>query len=342
MKRILVSILTILSVVSIYGCMDKSYSMKDFSDDVSSLVNELKQSTVAVTTRNGLGEQNALGSGLIFKKETNKYYVLTNYHVISSAHEIYIYFGFLLSQEKAEVFAFDEKEDIAVVYFESTKDYKVHHSKSLDNGRLISIKSGEYCIAIGTPVSLNNFNTSTLGIVSNVSLDRIQHDAAINSGNSGGPLFNMKGELIGINTSKLMETNSGSFVEGIGYALSINYLYDMIRKFELGDYKFSTAKLGIVIMNFAEFYVLNEDYRDLLPDAITTGVVIVGIDKLRPAYGYLEVLDVITHCNGSAVANIEELGPKLNLTFGVSNTNALRIVRKVGSTFSELTITITG
>ena len=146
-------------------------------------------------------DQSGLGSGVIVRKTGNTYYVLTNNHVAGSAKEISIKLndGRIFT---GKLVGGDDRKDIALVSFESKEEIPVAVLGYSD-----TVKTGDICFAMGTP--LVYFSSVTQGIISatgragtdvnNIS-DFIQTDAAINQGNSGGPLVNIYGEVIGINT----------------------------------------------------------------------------------------------------------------------------------------------
>ena len=170
----------------------------------------------------------ATGTGFIFKKEGNTYYLLTNFHVINGGTLIKIKFtdG---TEVPVNVVGGDQFADVAVLSYESEKDLTV---SSIGNSS--STRVGDTVFAIGAPIDSDVFSwTVTRGILSgkdrevsvsvsgSVNNDWImkvlQTDAAINSGNSGGPLCNSNGEVIGITNMKL----SSSSIEGMGFAIPI-------------------------------------------------------------------------------------------------------------------------
>jgi serine protease Do len=168
------------------------------------------------------GDQTVSGSGVFI---TDQGYILTNNHVVDGTNQVNI----VLSdgtQEKATIVGTDQYSDIAIL----KTNGKVPAVATLGNSDLLN--PGESVIAIGSP--LGNFkNTVTVGVVSATgrSIDTgngyqieglIQTDAAINHGNSGGPLVNLGGEVIGINTLIVRNTNSGDVAEGLGFAIPVN------------------------------------------------------------------------------------------------------------------------
>lgn len=177
-------------------------------------------------------EQFGMGSGVIVDKIGNKYYVLTNYHVIKGSKSLSV----TLHSKKeyvAEIVGEDERKDISLLVFEADEDLPVAVLGDSDE-----IKVGDWVLAIGNPFGWQS--SVTAGIVSalgrrldynsrlyNIS-DFIQTDAGINPGNSGGALINLEGEIIGINTW-ITSPTGGSI--GIGFAIPINNAKKAIRDF---------------------------------------------------------------------------------------------------------------
>ena len=168
------------------------------------------------------GDQTVSGSGFFI---TDKGYILTNNHVVEGTKEVSIVLSDG-SQQKATIVGTDPYSDIAVL----KTDGNVPAVAALGNSD--ALNPGESVIAIGSP--LGNFkNTVTVGVVSATGRsidtgngyqieDLIQTDAAINHGNSGGPLVNLAGEVIGINTLIVRNTDSGDVAEGLGFAIPVN------------------------------------------------------------------------------------------------------------------------
>ncbi|HXD08706.1 MAG TPA: trypsin-like peptidase domain-containing protein [Anaerolineales bacterium] len=168
------------------------------------------------------GDQTVSGSGVFI---TDQGYILTNNHVVEGTKQVSI----VLSdgtEEQAAIVGTDPYSDIAVL----KTDGKVPAVATLGNSD--ALDPGESVIAIGSP--LGNFkNTVTVGVVSATGRsidtgngyqieDLIQTDAAINHGNSGGPLVDLAGEVVGINTLIVRNTNSGDVAEGLGFAIPVN------------------------------------------------------------------------------------------------------------------------
>ena len=164
-----------------------------------------------------------MGSGIIVSQDKGAYYVLTNNHVVDGATEIQIATkdG---KEYSADVVGKDSRRDLAVVTFKSTDSFTL-----ADLGNSDEVKVGDWAIAMGNPLGEQFAFSVTMGIVSAVGRtggpggninDFIQTDASINQGNSGGPLVNIRGEVIGINT--WIASNNGGGSVGLGFAIPIN------------------------------------------------------------------------------------------------------------------------
>ena len=170
------------------------------------------------------------GSGVIYSADG---YVITNYHVIEGASRVTVV---LHSGEEieAEVIGGDELQDIALLKVDRTD------LSPATLGDSDQVRTGEFAIAIGSPLGDELSGTTTYGIISYANrtlevdgayLSMIQTDAAINAGNSGGALLNVDGEVIGINSRKTSgSTSSGSTIEGIGFAIPINDVKDIVEE----------------------------------------------------------------------------------------------------------------
>lgn len=173
----------------------------------------------------------AVGTGMVYKKTSSgneyTYLVLTNNHVIDGAEEVKIYYKPLEQYIDASVLAANETIDLAVVTFTTSINITPVEFASSDD-----YKTGEFVLAIGHPTGFNYYNSATFGTIScanrilkNDSTVYIQHDAAINSGNSGGPLFDMNGKVIGVNTLKLADSG----VDNMGFAVSLNTIKNFLQ-----------------------------------------------------------------------------------------------------------------
>lgn len=199
----------------------------------SEIAKKVGPAVVAVTTtvqgqQDFLGRQNVqqgVGSGMIISKDG---YILTNYHVVEGAKQIKIVLS-NNTQANAKLVNFDQNYDVAIVQITD----KIEMPAVVELGESSSLQVGEEVVAIGNPLGTDFFGSVTNGIVS--ALNRkiqgdtnkatyIQTNAAINSGNSGGPLINSRGQVVGINTAKIKESG----VEGLGFAIPIDAIKDKI------------------------------------------------------------------------------------------------------------------
>lgn len=204
------------------GTKVSSHSLSDMITDVSKGVVGVVNYAVA-NNRFVQGEiENGVGSGVIYKVDGDSTYIVTNNHVIEGANRVEISLGADQTVE-GEVVGADVLTDLAVVKIKTQEEMQ-----ALPFGETVDLRIGEDVIAIGNPLGLNLASTATKGIISGLDrtmpvetsqgmweLNVLQTDAAINPGNSGGALFNMNGEVIGINTLKIASEK----VEGLGFAI---------------------------------------------------------------------------------------------------------------------------
>ena len=274
-------------------------------------------------------EKYGSGSGVVIAEE----YVLTNYHVIEDASSLKISIG---DDEEnlldAVVAAYDENKDVAVLYVPGLD------LKPVKLGDSDSLQVGDWVVAIGNAIGFTR--TATAGIVSamdrqiesdNTTTDRfgrkqavtntmIQTDAAINSGNSGGGLFNTAGELIGIPTLKYSGTrSSGAAIEGIGMCIPINEAKPVIEqalntnKSEIAGEKKTGDTTGD-LTGRPRMGVLIRGLRgaELTGGAIPNGVYIVSVEDNGPAAkAGLKPGDILVEINGNVIGTAEELTAEL-------------------------------
>ena len=240
------------------------------------------------------GDQTVSGSGVFI---SNKGYILTNNHVVAGTKSVNI----VLSdgtQETAAIVGTDPYSDMAILKTEG----KVPAVANLGNSDVLN--SGETVIAIGSP--LGDFkNTVTMGVVSATgrSIDTgngyqieglIQTDAAINHGNSGGPLVNLAGEVIGINTL-IVRNNNGDVAEGLGFAVPVNTARAVAEQIMQKGY-FSRPNLGIDVQQISP----NIAARYNLP--VQWGSYVTNVKANSPAStAGLQVNDIITKIGDTAI-----------------------------------------
>lgn len=265
------------------------------------------------------------GSGVIYKKSDGYAYVVTNNHVISGADklEIILSDGTKLTATKVGA---DSVTDLAVLKIKSAK---VTVTASFGDSSKIS--AGQTVLAIGSPLGTDYATSVTQGIISAKSrtVDTtdettgqttgqatvIQTDAAINNGNSGGPLINLAGQIIGINSMKLSGSSSSSSdsatIEGMGFAIPSNEVVSIINQLVTNG-KVVRPALGISALDLDQ--VSSDQQADTLklPSTITSGVVIASFtNKSIARVAGLKKYDVITAINGTAIGNMADLHTEL-------------------------------
>ena len=252
------------------------------------------------------------GSGVIYKKEGDTAYIVTNTHVINGAKKVDIRLADG-TKVPGDIVGSDTYSDIAVVKIAADKVTTV-----AEFGDSNQLTVGETAIAIGSPLGSEYANTVTQGIVSSlnrtvslksedgqaISTNAIQTDTAINPGNSGGPLINIQGQVIGITSSKIA-SNGGTSVEGLGFAIPANDVINIIKQLEK-DGKVTRPALGIHMVNLSN--LSTTDLQKLkLPGNVTSGVAVRSVQKNMPANGHLQQYDVITKIDDKAISSTTEL-----------------------------------
>ena len=310
-----------------------------------------KQSSVFGTEESNSDTDNqqiaSEGSGVIYKKNENDAYIVTNTHVINGASKVDIRLADG-TKVPGEIIGSDTFSDIAVVKISSEKVTPV-----AEFGDSSQLNVGETAIAIGSPLGSEYANTVTQGIISslnrNVSLKSedgqaistkaIQTDTAINPGNSGGPLVNIQGQVIGITSSKIA-SNGGTSVEGLGFAIPSNDVQNIIKQLE-SDGKVTRPALGIQMVNLSN--VGANDLRKLnIPSGLTSGVVVRSVQSNMPANGHLQKYDVITKVDEKEITSSTDLqhalynhaiGDTIKITYyrnGKEETTSIKLDKNSG------------
>ena len=257
----------------------------------------------------------SLGSGFIIDPSG---LVVTNNHVIADADEINVILndGTKLT---AQLVGKDTKSDLALLRVKPDKPLKAVKFGDSDKLRL-----GEWVVAIGNPFSLGG--TVTAGIVSARNRDinsgpydnYIQTDAAINRGNSGGPLFNLNGDVIGVNTA-IISPSGGSI--GIGFAVPSNSAIAVVNQLrDFGETR--RGWLGVRIQQ------VTDDIAESLSIKPTRGALVAGIDERGPAKpGGIEPGDVIVKFDGHEIKEMHDL-PRIVADTPVGKAVEVVIIRK--------------
>ncbi len=291
------------------------------------------------------GEEYSTGTGFVYKVDDKYGYVMTNQHVISDCDKVVLV---LSNDEKvdAKIVSGDEYLDIAVLTIDKSKVLQVATIGSSEK-----IQIGDSIFTIGSPMGYEYRGTVTSGILSgkdrmvsvNVSnsansdwvMKVLQIDAAINPGNSGGPLLNVNGEVIGVNSMKLVQNE----IEGMGFAIPIEIAMAHIDDLEQNK-KIEWPVLGITMANVTDISNL---YRNniKISDNIKQGVVVVEISQNSGAdQSDLKKGDVITKLNDIEVKDTAYLryelyknkpGDTIEITYirdGKEKTTKIKLTKK--------------
>ena len=269
-------------------------------------------------------ENKGLGSGFIISQDG---YVLTNAHVVAEADEVVV----KLTDKrefKAKVLGADKRTDVALLKIEASG---LPVAKLGDPNKL---RVGEWVIAIGSPFGLDN--TVTAGIVSAKGralpqenyVPFIQTDAAVNPGNSGGPLFNMRGEVVGINSQ--IYSRSGGYM-GLSFAIPIDIALEVKNQLQASGHV-SRGRVGVVIQE------VTRELADSFGLTRPGGALIAKVEKGGPAdKAGLEEGDVILRFDGKPVTQSSDLPRIVGLTHPGSKVD-VQVWRKGAS--RDMTITV--
>lgn len=269
----------------------------------------------------------ATGSGFIYKKNNKHAYVLTNFHVIENSDKVIVTLS-TDDQVEGKVLGGDAYLDLAVVRIDATNVKQVATIGNSENSHV-----GDTVFTVGSPVGYeyrgsvskgtlsgkNRMVTVSVNSSSDWVMNVLQIDAAINPGNSGGPLLNANGEVIGINSLKLVKDE----VEGMGFAIAIEYAMKYVDDLENGK-SIERPLIGINMLNVTDTYRLYQ-YNINIDKEIDEGVVVVGVVAGSAAEkAGLEKGDIITAIEGKKVvdsANLKyllyqhEVGEKVTITY---------------------------
>ncbi len=319
---------TTTSKVVYNNTTDTTKAAKTVQDAVVSVINYQKSSNSSLNDfysqmfggRNDSNANNndmnvySEGSGVIYKKSGGTAYVVTNNHVIDGAESIEI----MLSDGTkvvGDLVGADTYSDLAVVKIAADKVSTVAEFADSDK-----LNVGEIAIAMGSPLGTEYANSVTQGIVSSlsrtvtlkndngetISTNAIQTDAAINPGNSGGALINIKGQVIGINSSKISSTsNAGEAVEGMGFAIPSNDVIKIINQLEKNG-QVTRPALGITMADLTE--LSTSVIAELkIPESVTGGIVVASVQEGMPASNKLKQYDVITKIDDKDITSSSDL-----------------------------------
>ena len=313
---------------------------------IADAVEKIYDAVVVVKTYRD-GSLYATGTGFVYKEDGDTAYILTNNHVIEDGDEIYVEFtdgsNVITTVEGADVYS-----DIAVLSLSSEHVTTVAQIGSSEDARV-----GDTVFTVGAPIDSSTYSgTVTRGILSgknrlvsvsttnnstsDMMMSVLQTDAAINSGNSGGPLANANGEVIGITSLKLSSSSSTSAsIEGMGFAIPIETALNYAEKLEQGE-TIVRPQLGITMSNLSD--AIYRHYSELRNIDIDSGVYVEEVSSGSPAEkGGLKVGDIIISADGEDVPNLAYLRYLL-YNHDVGDTMSLTVYRNGDKV--DLTITL--
>lgn len=326
------------------------------TSDVTEIVDATSDSVVGVTNlqsgsqnpfsgmRSGEPQEAGAGSGVIYKKEGDSAFIVTNNHVVEGAEEVTVTLS-NGTEIEAEVLGTDIWTDLAVLKTSAEEIEAV-----AEFGDSSVLKAGEPVIAIGNPLGLQFSGSVTTGVISgtersipiDINKDGIedwqaevlQTDAAINPGNSGGALLNSQGQLIGINSMKIAQAS----VEGIGLAIPINSAIPVIEDLETKG-EVERPALGVSIMDLNTVPKAMQQSELGIPAEVEEGIIVQAVAEASGAEAAgLRQGDVIVAINDEKLATVLELRQYLYTKAEIGDTLKVQFYR--GAELMEADVTL--
>ena len=327
----MIKIIRLIFIFFIFSCMETTVSLEN---QLINSIEKVSPTVVSVSIESTTKDSEIrFGSGLII---SNDGYILTNSHVIESGELGKIYVT-LYGGEKhlCQIIGIDKLTDIALL---KINEINLNFTKL---NPLIEVRRGQFVAALGNPHNLFSISkepTATIGIISgknvnfglrksgHVYQNMIQTDATINRGNSGGPLINSNGEVVGINTFIVSEKNSSL---GFGFSIPINRVVDVVEDLKEKGVVDRDWFTGISITE------INKKYKDFLNIKVNDGVIVTDVEKKSPgADAGILLKDIIFKVNGKIVNSALDIQQALDEGYFKTNDEVdLVIVR--GENFIE-------
>lgn len=321
-------------------------------NSISAAVDKVYDSTVVVLSYKN-GNAVSTGTGFVYKKEGSTAYVITNNHVVSAGDSAKVIFSDG-TQTDTKILGGETYSDIAVLTVSASSIKQV-----ATIGNTEDMKLGDTTFAVGAPLGDTYSGTVTKGILSGKDrlvavsfsgttsdyyMKVLQTDTALNPGNSGGPLCNVNGEVIGVNSLKLTEEKTSATtsynVEGMGFAIPIEdalYYAEMIEKGEAVKRPY----IGISMLDITDSYYLWQSGIKL-PEGVNNGVAILEVVSSSPAEkAGLKSGDIVIKLENEEISSVAKLryelykynpGDKINITY---NRNGKEYITEVTLEKSE-------
>ena len=319
---------TKLNIVSSQESSDTTFSDEEDALCLQDIYSSVIDSVVSISSMTSSGTSS--GTGIIMSPDG---YVITNHHVITGALVISVLTNDNQEYEAALVGS-DEMSDLAVLKIDA------RGLQAAEFGDSSKLRVGDSVVAIGDPLGVQLRGTMTNGIISAINRDLtvgdrtmtlIQTNAALNNGNSGGPLINCYGQVIGINTVKMSSYYTATAsVEGLGFAIPISVAKPIIDELIENGYVAGRPAIGISGDSLPSYY--RTYYR--LPEGVYVTSVNEGSDA--KAKGIREG-DIVTAINGERISSIDELNTVKN-QYAAGDEVTLTVYRS--GTYYEVTVTL--
>jgi serine protease Do len=278
------------------------------ADLIMNVARDEANAVIGVSNFNGTDTLQSIGSGVIYKHIGTTYYVMTNEHVIEDGSRFEIQFASEVTYP-AVLLGSDTTSDLAVLSFQSDIDYHVATFGDSD-----ALPRGMMVLAVGHPNGYDFFNSITMGIVSgkdryfdtdndnvkDMFVGYIQHDAPINSGNSGGALFNLAGEVIGINVIKIASTE----IEGMGFAIPATLALAVCEDIEELGFSNQIPGVGIQFNDIASDRETLDNLGIILPEGINNGFYVHLVTPNSSVDGFVLPGDIVLQIGDIVITNL--------------------------------------
>lgn len=296
---------------------------------ISTSVDKVYGSTVIISAYKNK-QQVSTGTGFVYKKDKDKAYIMTNNHVIDNADSVEVEFNDKSEKIEAKILGGEVYADIAVLTIDADEVEEI-----VEVGKSEDLKLGDTIFTVGSPMGITYKGTVTKGIVSgkermigvsvsNTStndyyMNVIQIDAAVNPGNSGGPLCDVSGKVVGIISLKIVQDE----VEGMGFAIPIEDALEYAEAIEEGG-EIVRPYIGISMLDLSEEYYLWQN-KIMVPEGVDEGIAVVEVVDGSPASkAGLKKGDIIVKLAGKDTGSLAEfryelykhkVGDKLEVTY---------------------------